>query len=62
MFKEHIRSTLEEAESMAIIWAMQYAQTLDYHKIIFEGDCKMMFETLKNDIINMNFSHYLSTI
>ncbi|CAG7874729.1 unnamed protein product, partial [Brassica rapa] len=66
------RSTIEEGECTALIWAIQAAYSLGYKKVIFEGDniqvtrclqAKLQkYRCLQATNINLRLENYLMTI
>ncbi|CAN6850974.1 unnamed protein product [Brassica oleracea] len=56
------RSTVEEGECTALIWAIQAAYSLGYKKVIFEGDNIQVTRCLQTASINLRLENYLKTI
>ncbi|CAN6867532.1 unnamed protein product [Brassica oleracea var. botrytis] len=56
------RSTVEEGECTALIWAIQAAYSLGYKKVIFEGDNIQVTRCLQAASINLRLENYLITI
>lgn len=56
------RSTPEEAECSALIWAIQAAFSLGYRNVVFEGDNLNINTIVNKNSINIRLRHYTETI
>ncbi|XP_010462877.1 PREDICTED: uncharacterized protein LOC104743503 [Camelina sativa] len=56
------RTTIEESECTALIWAIQSTRGLGYRKVIFEGDNINITQQVNNRSSKLRLKHYLDTI